>query len=444
MEAFQNQLRYSSALKPKGASHRLIRASFQPLSSGTFTTSNRIITIPISSPSFFLDTNRSYLRLTGSFTAANQTVYLRSAYSMIDRVRVLSSSGAVLSDTQQYGYLANRFLDHLLPASVRGGQGADAGFGNSQVATVDSTSVGALFASQWVQATAGNTTSFQFCVPIILDPVMTMSSGTNEDKQGVWMPLPLMNEIRLEVTLRSSLEDIFDIVTAGGSVSSFSLSATYEAQLIDLGPEIPRQLQQSVMQAGGKLFLSLSQYMTQTMSSATTTKNYQIAARAKSVRGIWWSDQLVSAVNSYGNQYDTGIFDNHRDIYLLINGRQYPENRIGTAPVASENAREVREQLSYFYGKSMVGPLASQPCFTSSAVATTVGGTPVGSFACGIDLEGNAQSFLENGYDLSTGNANITINYTTANATAVNTIIAVHMDCILVVDVMTKECMMTY
>lgn len=438
MSAVPSALMYQDALRPRAPKASVNRVSFQPDSGGTFSASGQnVIRIPIQSASQFLDTRRSHVRMNLSFTATTNTVYLRSVYSLIDRVRVLSGSN-VLEDIPRFGQIVNRYIDLFLAQDQRAGQynlALPSGQGNSGAALFWGNDI-----RTWVKAAAGTTTSGVLDFPLPLLGVMNMTSSQHGQDDGLYLPLPLMQPIYLEITLRNNNNDMFYTVTgAAGTVSNVTISqVSYEGCCIDFGPEVVQRLKDSVMAAGGKVFVSTSTYQVSVLSSATQAMNLTVATRARSVKGIANITQLVTqAAGSLDIDYDASIFDNTSEWYLLANGVRYPQQPL-TKP------SDYRRHLEYYAGKPLKGIGAVLDNFNSDDVTPSALGDPIGSFMAGVDLESKSgQDFIEGGYNAAEGASQITINHTMATAQAKYVTVLVHVDGVLVIDALTKDCSMS-
>ena len=95
---------------------------FFPTNQSTYNQDNRIIRIPISSGSAFLDGGNSYLKCTFKNTnATNGTSYKfsNSAHSLIDRLRVVSASGQEVEAILNYNHLHACLSDLMLSPEKR-------------------------------------------------------------------------------------------------------------------------------------------------------------------------------------------------------------------------------------------------------------------------------------------------------------------------------------
>lgn len=436
MSAVPTSLMYADALKPKAPKATLNRVSFQPDSGGTFApTGQNIIRVPVFSAGQFLDTRRSHMRLNLAFTATTGPVYLRSIYSLFDRLRVISSSGAVLEDIPRYGQIVNRYLDLVLARDQRaslpnlglgygiGTEGANADWAND----VDT----------WTTATAGNTSSQVYDFPLPMSGFLNMTSAMHGQNDGLYLPLPMMQQFYIELTLRNRDNDIFYTNASGtaGTVSGVAITnVSYDAQLVDFGPEIVQRLRDAVMAQGGKVFVSSATYQVSVLASSSAAMNLTVSTRARSIKGIAEIVQLATqAAGTLSVDYDASIWDTTSEWYLLANGARYPQQ-----PLA--NAADVRRALEYYLGKPLRGPGANVVNFNSNVVAPLADGSAVGSAMFGIDLESKSgQDFIEGGYDSSLGASQITINHTQATAQAKYITVMTHIDCIFVVDATTKD-----
>jgi hypothetical protein len=162
--------------------------------------------------------------------------------------------------------------------------------------------------------------------------------------------------------------------------------------------------------------------------------NLTVSTRARSVKGIAEIVQLATqAAGTIDIDYDASIWDSTTEWFLLANGSRYPQQ-------ALTNDSDVRRHLEYYLGKPLRGVGASRLNFLSNDVTPAADGSAVGSAMFGVDLESKSGSdFIEGGYDSSLGASQITINHTQATPQAKFLTVITHIDCIFVVDVMTKD-----
>ncbi len=443
--AIPSSLLYADALKPKAPPATLNRVSFQPDSGGSFSPSGQnIIRIPVFSAGQFLDTRRSHMRLNLAFTATTGPIFLRSIYSLFDRLRVISSSGAVLEDIPNFGLIVNKYLDLVLSQDQRATQpniGLSSGLGTQSLGAVppplNDVNCWANSVSTWTQALAGATNSTTYDFPLPLSGFLNMTSAMHGQTDGLFTPLPLMQQYYIELTLRNNANDIFYTNTAGtaGTVSNVAVtSVSYEAQLVDFGPEIVARLKEAVMAQGGKVFISSATYQVSQLASSSATMNLTVSTRARSVKGIAHIVRVATQqAGTIGEDYDASIFDSTTEYYLLANGSRYPQS-------ALTNANDIRRNLEYYLGKPLRGVGAVRNNFISDDTTPNALGNSVGSAMFGIDLESKSGSdFIEGGYNSSLGSSQITINHTQATAQAKYITVMTHVDAIFVVDAMTKD-----
>jgi hypothetical protein len=427
---------YADALKPKAPRATLNRVNFQPDSGGSYSPNGQsIIRLPVFSAGQFLDTRRSHMRLTLAFTATTGPIYLRSIYSLFDRLRIISSSGAVLEDIPRYGQMVNKYLDLVLARDQRASLpnlGLSTGSGTQAANTEWAYDV-----DTWVQAAAAATNTATYDFPLPLSGFFNMTSAGTGQHDGLYMPLPMQQQVYIELTLRNNVNDIFytNAAATAGTVSDVAITnVSYDAQLVDFGNEIVTRLRDAVMSQGGKVFISSNTYQVSVLASNSAAMNLTVSTRARSVKGIAEIVQLATqAAGTIGVDYDASIWDSTTEWFLLANGSRYPQQ-------ALTNDSDVRRHLEYYLGKPLRGVGASRLNFLSDDITPAADGSAVGSAMFAVDLESKSGSdFIEGGYDSSLGASQITINHTQATAQAKFLTVITHIDCIFVVDVMTKD-----
>jgi hypothetical protein len=344
----------------------------------------------------------------------------------------------VLEDIPRYGQIVNRYIDLFLAQDQRASQynlALPSGQGNLGASTYWGNDI-----DTWFQAAAGVTASATLDFPLPLSGVMNMTSSQHGQDDGLYLPLPMMQPIYLEITLRNNANDIFYTVTASpGTVSNVTINqVSYEGCCIDFGPEVVQRLKDSVMAQGGKVFVSTNTYQISVLSSATQAMNLTVATRARSVKGIANITQRVTqASGALDIDYDASIYDTTSEWYLLANGVRFPQQPL-------TKTSDYRRHLEYYAGKPLKGLGAVYDNFNSDNAAPTATGAAVGSFMVGVDLESKSGAdFIEGGYNAAEGASQITINHTMATAQAKYVTVIVHVDGVLVIDAMTKDCSMS-
>lgn len=435
MSSYPQQLAFSGALKPAGVKAKMNRTEFYPLSAGTFSPSSaRVCTIPISSNAF-MDTTRSWLNFTVSATVATANAYLRSGYSMFSRLRILNQGGQVLEDLMDYGLLVNKYIDLLVDPATRGGQLSSCGFGDAQVG-LNSTILNALEFDNLQTFTAGATTSFTVQLPLALSGIMNMTSSRHgESGQGLYLPLCLaQGGLYLELTLRDNAYDMLE-GTATTSITALNISnVRFSAMMLDFGAEVVANLKQAILAQGGRAFISTESYNVQTLSSASTVRSFNLAFKARSVKGIAWINRLATQNGSPVNSYDASVYYAPTNTYILASGMRIPAQPI-------ETYAEFVANLQDYFGKPLKGAFAARQVYTSDAIAFA-DATIQGSAMFGVDLE-SVRDYLESGMDAQ-GNVSFVLNQTTTSSASTITTVITHFDQVLICDVVSGQWSVSY
>jgi hypothetical protein len=245
-----------------------------------------------------------------------------------------------------------------------------------------------------------------------------------------------MSQFYIELTLRSNVNDIFyTLGTSAGTVSNVAINnVSYEAQLVDFGPEIISRLRDAVMaQGGGKVFVSSATYQVSQLASNSAQMNLTVSTRARSVKGIAHIVRLATQqAGTLAIDCDASIYDSTSEYYLLANGSRYPQTSL-------TNSNDIRRHLEYYMGKPLRGIGGIRNNFITNNVEPGAG-IAVGSSMFALDLESKSGSdFIESGYNSSLGSSQITINHTQATAQAKLITVITHVDCIFIVDALTKD-----
>jgi hypothetical protein len=453
------QLKYSNALKEVGLKARISRRQYFPESTTSFNTSSRVIRIPIQSPDGMVNTNNSWLRCTASITladgdtpVANQRfAYLRSAYSFFQRLRILSAGGAVLDEIENFGVVCNALLDAYLPADVRSKHGTAAGFSQSADTASTAFTIDNMVRFEGGAAGAPGESTRQFTIPILMSGLLSLTSGEQNDGHGLLLPLPLMNGIILELTLRDNVNDMVISTTsppASTTASNFKLeNVAFDAEVITYDQSVIQSLRDSVAAAGGKIFLSGSSYHGQLLAANSANPQISINERVRSLKSLYLINQLQDQVGNIQRDFDArvnlgapGTENNSGSFSILIGSQKYPAQELTFEPT------EMMAALAAAGGKPVQG-IISRQSFVSQAGATGsfVSGNAVGSALYGLNLESaDARAMIESGFDVASGSLPITVQAKFSTGAPRNHIVATHYDAVYIVDVMTKDVQVSF
>lgn len=439
------QLKYSNALKNVGLKARISRRQYFPESTTTFNTSSRVIRIPIQSPDGMINTNNSWCRFTVSLTNDNVApAYLRSAYSLFQRCRILSAGGAVLDEIEQYGQLINALSDAYMPADVRSKHGTAVGFARSA-----DTAITAFTVANMTTFAQNATTTRNFVMPVLGTGLLSLTSGEQNDGHGLLLPLPLMNGIILELTLRDDVDDMF-FSTGGATLSALQVqNVCFDAEVITYDQSVIQALKDSVASAGGKVFMSGSSYHCQVLSATATQPQISINERVRSLKSLYLINQLQAQVGAVQRDYDArvnlGTADTESNagqvsFSILIGSQKYPAQELQYEP------SEMIASLASAGGKPVQG-IISRSSFISQDGANIDFATAddQGSALFGLNLEtADARAMVESGFDVASGSLPITVQAKFTASVARNHTVATHYDAVYICDVMTKDLQVSY
>lgn len=437
-------LRYSKSLNALSIPARQnLRKFFPETSRGGYTTTNRTIRIPISGQDVFIDTNRSVLsfRLSATYTDAgtNDSAYLdNSAYSLIDSVRVLDSTGAVLEEINNYSIVANRLADLSMPVDERQGlRGKYSGFTDTFPYSAAGLSANNIVSAASLGAAAN---SKRFQLPIVCSGIMNMSSKAHNG--GVFLPVALTNGITVEINL---IPNIYDAFVASTTITNLLWQVddvSYDACVVSFDSNLVRELQAAAVAAGG-LFLSSYTYQTQQITDNSTASSLNANVRAKSIKSIYCITrantqnnaigQMLSASPAPTNASDTNSLFN---CFLSLASMTYPN-------VALQNFNDVSRELSKATGTAMAG-VADRDSFESTTTAFTTTAASPARFTVGFDLDTVSREQLEAGYDNQSNSQPIVINFTSGTAVARTHIIASLVDMVVKLDPIAKSLSVSY
>ena len=321
MEGMERKLPASidySAVLPMSVPAESRRRKFYPVNGGTFTsTGNSEIRIPISSTNALLDAAHSYLTftLTNNNAGATFSPDLGGAAMMFSRVRV-EQQGKVLSDTNEYNRLVASVInpvsetrDGRLAATIRDltragnfpgvpnttpgaagtYRGDKAAFAcHNSPLMIDNTA-----------AAANGSGSFTFTMPLI----------TGLFTQDKLIPLPLVDKNN-PITIVLTMDDVVNMgVFAGVAPAAGSLSITaisYNAQLVEVGPDVISQFAMMRDMMGGQLALSghdwehNSAFLEGDAAGGGGERIVPIPMRKRSIKSLFWVANSSDLANTAG------------------------------------------------------------------------------------------------------------------------------------------------
>ena len=459
MEGMERKLPASidySAVLPMSVPAESRRRKFYPTNGGTFTSSgNSEIRIPISSTNALLDAAHSYLTftLTNDNAALTFSPDIGGAAMMFSRVRV-EQQGKVLSDTNEYnrlvasvinpvsetrdGRLAGTIRDltragnfpgvpNLTPSLAGTYRGDKAAFSCHNNPLMLDTAA----------AAANGSGSFTFTMPLI----------TGLFTQDKLIPLPLVDKNN-PLTIVLTMDDVVNMgvfagvgVPAAGSLSITGIS--YNAQLVEVGPDVISQFSMMRDMLGGQLALSghdwehNSAFLEGGAGGGGGERIVPIPMRKRSIKSLFWVANSSDLANTAGplvglhlvyNKSFSGSC-NISSYQLKVGSVVYPPTAIagpGQALLAVSQTRrgeclmELCKAMGTLSFSAPSGALLNTLTYMAdqgSAVAATTadgdngaggatlvpdGADAVGVCPFGLDLEAFQHTALESGVDTET------------------------------------------
>jgi hypothetical protein len=451
-------LRYSKGLKSLGTNSKInIRKYFPEVAQSGYNTTNRVIRIPISAPTGFMDTNRSALnfRLTASATGNADTpanVYLaNSAYSMIDTLRVLDSNGTVLEEIQNYGIIMNRLMDANLEYDHRTKEGTYAGFSGSTgninpFETSNTVKLGSYTNASPTVYSADNAAAQYYSIPLVGSGILNMTSEAHAG--GMFLPLALIQGLVVELQLVSNAYEVLNVSAVSTATPpvmptlNFSVDQiSYDATIIEFDSSLIASMKQQVMAAGGSVFLSSYTYHGQTISSSSSGNSLQMNERAKSIKSIFVIPRLQTQGLPANGNLSTAASPaptNNGSInaYLLLGSQQYPNQPYNFY-------HELYKGFKDACGGGLNG-IIDRASYESTTL--TIAAANQGRFSVGFDLESvHARDLVEMGYNNATSSIPISVNITYETGTVGrNFTLASMVDMIVQVDIINRTVRTSY
>lgn len=313
---------------------------FYPTNQATYSgVGNNVIRIPISSGDSFLDGGNSFLQ--ASFKNANATngttyTFSNSHHSLIDRLRIVSSSGQELEYILQYNHLHACMADLLLSPEKRMTR-LQEGYSSSSpgVATIASSvalgavdnaaniaaSVNATIAGLRATNTVDSTTLGCFEMTVVKDGEvrvyipLELSQLVGGNKK--LLPLFLTGELTLEITLAQNPCLVSDVTTP----AIYTLGdVAYVASMIQFGGGVNQALTQMTAQSG--LFLHGTCWSNQVVSLAVNQQQFVNSERLKSVKSafIAFTDPVFGVNKRITNRNNAGL----TSLQLKIGSEYFP------------------------------------------------------------------------------------------------------------------------
>ena len=286
-------IRYSQ-MTPLSFSAKTSQKLFFPSNNASYNQDNNIIRIQISSGNSFLNGAESYLKL--QFTNKNITAGCtytasNSWHSLIERVRIIASSGQELENIMNYGQTHAMLCDLLISPEKRMSylqegysQAAQPTFTNCGMAGAGTTAVEVNTALRTLKSdpvTLGcNEMSVakdgvcQIYLPLSLSQLL----GSNKKL----IPLFLCGELTLEMTLASKP----CIVSVNTTPQLFEVAnVAYCASLTEFGGSVNSALTSMVASSG--LFLHATCWASQKLTLAPNSSSWINSERLRSVKSIF-------------------------------------------------------------------------------------------------------------------------------------------------------------
>ena len=385
---------------------------FFPSNQSTYSQSNNIIRIAISSSSAFLDGGNSYLKLdfqNNNATANTTYTFSNSYHSLIERVRIVASSGAQIEDIMYYNQL-HAYLSDVLLSSEKRQTRLQEGYsqaivGNAVVAstpfvsgdniianitagitaslnsltstiTYDPTSVGCS------EMSVAQTTSTTVYIPLELSQLV----GSNKKL----LPLFLTGELQLEITLAARPCMVSSIT----SPLTFEVSnVSYCSSMVEFSGGVNQALTAMVQQGG--LHLHSTCWSNQKVTLTANQRSFVNSERLKSVKSIligFTDDNLVQVNKRVTNRQTNEV----TSLQIKIGSDYYPPQPIKATSTNPKSCgfylNEVYKALGV-YNDSNHSSMVNIYNFSDSTQALR----KVGRAVYGFDLDSFGKSDVESG-----------------------------------------------
>ena len=456
-------IKYSS-LQPLSFNSKPVPVIFATSNQSTYTQSNNLVKIPVSSATAFLDGTTSFLKFKYTNMDATRTQrFCHSAHSIIQNLRVLTRGSEPLENIQEYDKLHSLVSDLLLSPENRLVRTQE-GYGTNATPIIDAPVVAvavptkAEFDTQIANLYAGLTNhgkaslkcvnelelapngnpgdSTTICIPIEL-------SATVGSAQEKLLPLWMMGEIVIELQLNKDC--VFNVAGADADITAptFQVSEVeFHGQLVEFESSVNQALVAMASGAAGGPALGIHLH-----GCTWTNSMVQLAAGQGT---ITCNERLRSLKSLFVSFIHNGLPYNRRKTARNNNaisniqykfGSQYlpsyPISGVSTDP--NQNGEHVVELLKACseYGNSMHTGLINTESFsfnepTPAAVAAGGVGSVYNPNACsrsafGIDCEPFGKEKIECGLN-TTINTPLNVQWSSSIRVIQNAYLFLHHD----------------
>ena len=393
------QLDYSDVL-PIAINSKSQRREFYPEGGAEYgpagSAKPNIVRIPISAASM-LDAQGSYLKYDIKNTGGipnDVTIGLDFPQSIFKRLRILSGSGAVLEDIQNYNRL---YAGVLYPIQAGVGFLHENSITSGQTLNTTHNTV--------ADFTAGTsqTHSIHLCSGLL-----------NSEK---YLPLALCNSgliLELEIDNPGSI-GVSSAANPTWEISNFR----YVAHLIDLDRGFYERLRMVMEGSGGVLAIAGTtfKHFSGAWPAAEVNNTINIPARLKSIKSIFFKNTIEADVTGHQKfGVSDGVTHGLKSYQFRVGSVAYPPNAVQvSATNKGEAYQEIRKSMGTLGDYSHGGVLMSSGSLYSDATtgSATEETARIGPYA--LDLESFPRTSLESGISTSERALGITLDLTASS-----------------------------
>lgn len=347
-------LRYSN-MTPLAFNAKSSKRIFYTSNQSTYSNSNNVIRIPISSGTSFLDGPNSYVKFTYKNAEAGNVThkFANSAHNLIYRLRVISDvSGQDLENILYYGFTHSCIADLTLSSAERASK-LEQGYGTWGQTTLanaaDAATTLALANQLKVLRNVKTASSFWGC------DEMTIAQNQNQTiclpldlscllgpSQKKLLPLWLCNGLMLEITL-----DPFGVSSSAATPPQFQIfDVQYHAQCIDFDASVNQALRALSNDKG--LFMHGVSWTNVLSQIPDNTQSWIISERLRSIKSVFFAFNDPSSVGTAWYRSNNRQTNNLTNYQVKIGSEYYPPQRIqasnhGDASNPNSNGEFVNE-----------------------------------------------------------------------------------------------------
>lgn len=440
-----HSIRYSQ-MTPLAFNAQSSKRIFFTSNQTTYSNTQTVMRIPISSGTDFLDGPNSYLKFdyVNVEGAANTHSMSNSANCLFYRVRIIADKGSDLENILYYNATHAAMSDLVLGPEARAAR-VEQGYGTyGQIASVDAIDLGTTTALANLTKKLRNTATAAkywgcdevsiaqngtqtFCVPLDLSALL----GPSQKK---FAPLFLMGGLTLEITL-----DPNGPMNSAQSAPVFNIkNVEFHAQCITFSADVNQALTAMTQQSG--LFMHATSYtsiMNQIPSSASNS--WIVSERLRSLKSLFILFQDPAYVGTANNRSSARFTNQLQTLQLKLGSTYYPPqalraNNANSSAANGEFLCETFKASGIYNDRNHMSLLNAYNFGADVALGVADRQYSTGRAVFGLDLDAFGRSDVESGCNTIMNNPiTVITNSAAAYGSSLNVINVLYHDVIFAI-----------